>query len=195
MKVLSIVVPTTDQEKANHDPLHHLRTMDGKLTEDGEALAGLAIQLLSDVCFKNSEAHGWYEKYLETYVAGEDDFGNNIMGERLAQRNFGEVMALITSEVSEAFEAYRDGDDQTKISYKHFIDYCEWIVTDTPTFKDGNMTEATLGKPEGIASELADILIRVFDYAGAYGIPLGEAVIRKHFYNQTRPYRHGGKLA
>lgn len=196
MKELRILIPETDEEKANHDPLHNFRNRyTGELSPDGNALVQLGIDLLNQVCFANADAHGWYEKYMETYVVREDDFGNNIMGKRLGQRNFGEVMALITSEVSEAFEAFRDGDDQSKISYKHAVDYETWIMTDTPTFKDGNMTEESLGKPEGITAELADVLIRVFDYAGAYGIPLGEAVIRKHFYNLSRPYRHGGKLA
>lgn len=178
----SLGIPETDEEQRNHDPHHHLRTMDGKLTETGEAVVGLAIGLLSDVCFRNSKAHGWYDQYAEF---NEDD--SDVV---LGQRNFGEVMALITSEVSEAFEAYRDGDDQTKISYRH-----KGFLAQGHSLTQEPEWQGTLGKPEGIAAELADVLIRVFDYAGAYGVPLGEATIRKHLYNHSRPYRHGGKLA
>lgn len=84
-------------------------------------------------------------------------------------RNFGELISLIHSETSEALEAFRDGDDYTEISYEDD------------------------GKPVGVASELADVIIRVLDMADEMNIPVIEAVIAKHRYNQTRPYRHGNK--
>lgn len=43
------------------------------------------------------------------------------------------------------------------------------------------------------ADELADIVIRVADLAGAIGCDLDEAIRRKMAYNKTRPERHGGK--
>jgi len=46
----------------------------------------------------------------------------------------------------------------------------------------------------GVAEELADIIIRVFDIAAAANIDLEKAIKEKHDYNKTRPYRHGGKL-
>lgn len=49
------------------------------------------------------------------------------------------------------------------------------------------------GKPTGFPSELADVVIRCLDTAGAMGIDLGEVIEQKHAYNQTRPYRHGNK--
>ena len=49
------------------------------------------------------------------------------------------------------------------------------------------------GKPEGFDSELADVVIRVFDLAEAVGINLGAAIIDKMRYNETRPYKHGGR--
>ena len=42
--------------------------------------------------------------------------------------------------------------------------------------------------------ELADIIIRVLDTAGARGINIGRAVLLKMAYNATRPHMHG-KLA
>lgn len=47
------------------------------------------------------------------------------------------------------------------------------------------------GKPEGIPSELADVIIRVGDLAGCYGIDLEAAVVQKMAYNKTRPHKHG----
>lgn len=190
MKILQIVVPVTDEEKANHDTFHNFRNrFTGELNADGELLAELGIELLNQVCFANSKAHGWYEPYMRTLITDHDSNLDPIVENVLGERNFGEVMALITSEVSEAFEAYRDGDPVDELKYGYKTD-AGTVFTEYRDDEDGN-----LGKPEGVPAELADVLIRVFDFAGAYGIPLGLATIRKHHYNQTRPYRHGGKLA
>lgn len=78
-----------------------------------------------------------------------------------------EQLALVHSEVSEALEAFRVGDDGLRI--------------------------ADNGKPEGMASELADVIIRVGHIAKRLGIDLDSAVETKMNYNDTRPFRHGGK--
>lgn len=43
--------------------------------------------------------------------------------------------------------------------------------------------------------ELADVIIRALDTAGTLRIDIDRAVRIKHAYNETRPHRHGGKLA
>ena len=97
--------------------------------------------------------------------------------------SFGDSIALLHSEVSEAFEAYRD-----------------WGFTDaTKPFKldrsGGSMYPAEVpAKPEGVGSEFADILIRLLSSCDLYGINLDEEYERKMAYNQTRSFRHGGKL-
>nr|DAM28428.1 MAG TPA: NTP-PPase-like protein [Caudoviricetes sp.] len=48
-------------------------------------------------------------------------------------------------------------------------------------------------KPEGIAVELADAIIRILDFTASEGIDIESLILAKHEHNKTRPYRHGGK--
>lgn len=49
------------------------------------------------------------------------------------------------------------------------------------------------GKPEGFASEAADVLIRLADTCGEFEIDLEAAVEQKLAFNLSRTYRHGNK--
>lgn len=88
------------------------------------------------------------------------------LGWREGTNTFGDYIALLHSEVSEALEAFR-----------------EWKLRD-----------ATNVKPEGVGSELADVLIRLLDMCDVYSIDLETEYRRKMDYNATRPYQHGGKV-
>jgi NTP pyrophosphatase (non-canonical NTP hydrolase) len=87
-------------------------------------------------------------------------------------RTFGDQIALLHSELSEALEAFRQNNPE-RIWY-------ECIEGKTP-------------KPEGVPIELADVVIRLGDLCGQHGIDLQEAVRIKMQYNATRSHRHGGK--
>ena len=43
--------------------------------------------------------------------------------------------------------------------------------------------------------EMIDCIIRILDWCGKKGIDVDELLRKKHAYNETRPYRHGGKKA
>lgn len=78
-------------------------------------------------------------------------------GEPLA-RNCGEMLCLIHSEVSEAMEGERKGLMDDKLPHREMAEV-----------------------------ELADAVIRIFDYAEAKGYSVAEAIIEKLKFNSTRP--------
>lgn len=41
--------------------------------------------------------------------------------------------------------------------------------------------------------EMADVLVRIFHYSAKHKLRLGMALLAKMTFNETRPYRHGGK--
>lgn len=49
------------------------------------------------------------------------------------------------------------------------------------------------GKPEGTAVELADVQIRLSDYAYEFGEPILHAIETKAAFNATREKMHGGR--
>jgi NTP pyrophosphatase (non-canonical NTP hydrolase) len=82
-----------------------------------------------------------------------------------SERNVGEVIALMHSELSEALEAARHGypaDDK-------------------------------LPQHSNFVVELADCVIRILNYAGEKDLNLAEVILDKMEYNEGRPHMHGGK--
>lgn len=103
--------------------------------------------------------------------------------------SFGEVIALCHSELSEALEEFRA--DRPMV-------YCDAVKSNVECM-DGKcsgmecLSHFIGRKPEGIAVEMADCLIRILDWAGHEGIDMDSVVLAKMEYNKTREYRHGGK--
>lgn len=104
--------------------------------------------------WKTAEAHGFHQE----------------------STTFGDRIALIHSELSEALEDYRALGDEA-------LRYRSVYSPETDTVK-----------PEGVGAELADAVIRIFDAAEHYGIDLEHCIALKMDYNDKRPYMHGGKV-
>lgn len=101
------------------------------------------LAVFTDHVYDNAVSKGWWED----------------------ERNDGELIALMHSELSEALEALRhDNAKSDKI----------------PEFL-------------GIEEEFADVIIRIFDMAKARNLRVAEALIAKAEYNRNREYKHGGK--
>lgn len=112
------------------------------LTKTQQALFIAAIKSASNECFDNSLRHGFWP-------AGKE-------------RNKGEMIALMHSELSEMLEGVRKpGPDQ----------HC-------PDFTSEEI-------------EAADTLIRLLDYCDGCSLRLAEATIVKMAFNESRPMKHG----
>ena len=116
------------------------------------------------------------------------------------ERSFGDIIALCHSELSEALEEFRAGrpmvwyDCSAKDPTDDSIVWCGMPGTEEcySIFEDKKCPYRN-DKPEGIAVELCDCIIRILDYLGKEGIDVEAVLAEKHAYNKTRPYRHGGK--
>lgn len=117
-------------------------------TGDWALPRGMTINACAAEVHRCAVEHGWWEG---------------------GSRNVGEILANIHSEVSEAWECWRNKDIEPRLGEN--------------------------GKPEGFESELADIVIRVLDLFAAWEVDAEAAIKLKMDYNEKRPYKHGGKLA
>lgn len=81
------------------------------------------------------------------------------------ERNDGELLMLIVTEVAEACEALRHN----------------------------NPPDDHIPEFSGAEAELADAVIRIMDHAEARGWRVAEAIVAKSKYNKTRSHKHGNK--
>jgi NTP pyrophosphatase (non-canonical NTP hydrolase) len=131
---------------------------------------------------QNSEAHGFWDD-----EPVDSDFPNREEYEQALGHYLGNKLMLIVGEVSEAHEDLRAGRMEMTITP---VEVPGTVVVNGAAAIE-EWRKAHPGKPEGLPSELADIIIRVGDLAHRLGIDLDSVVELKHAYNVTRPFKHG----
>lgn len=121
-----------------------MESVDGSLQNhyDDEELVYVGIKALLRLAHKTATDAGWYTDP----ATGES-----------VERNFGEVVALMHSELSEALEADRKGLMDDKLPHR-----------------------------PGQEVEFADLFLRVADTAAARGYDIAGAAIEKNRYNISR---------
>lgn len=107
-----------------------------------ELTAWTGIRALQRLVHQTATDAGWYK--------------NPVTGEEIT-RNFGEVVALMHSELSEALEADRKGLKDDKLPHR-----------------------------DGREVEFADCIIRILDTAAALGLDVAGALIEKNRFNAQR---------
>ena len=127
------------------------------------------INELAKEVHENAIKHGWWEK----------------------PPTLPEALCLIHAELSEALEEYR-----AKRPMVYFVVEMDDSKGGTyPAIREDIISEEDFAgeKPEGIAVELADVILRTLDLMAALGVDVDAVVMAKHRYNLGREYRHGGK--
>lgn len=100
------------------------------------------INTLRDTCYKNSFDAGWH---------------TNLETGKLLNRNKGEMLMLVVTEISEAMEGERKG------------------------LMDDHLPNRPMAEVE-----MADAVIRVMDYCGRWDYDIGGAIEEKLEYNKKR---------
>lgn len=113
------------------------------LHQNDELVVTRVFTGLADEIHATAQAKGWWDK----------------------ERNFGEMVALMHSELSEALEAKRHGNPPSE----HIPEF------------------------SGIEEEFADVIIRIMDTCYQAGFDLPGAILAKMAFNEGRAYKHGGK--
>lgn len=112
-------------------------------------------------------------------------------------RTFGDELILITSELVEALEAFRDRGYEEWFTYQITINGVK-LPKMTPeqikaAFPDLPMERWGPPRREGVAAEIAGTFVRLLDTCDRHGFPLGYEFRKEMDYNWTRTFRHGGR--
>lgn len=163
------------------------------------------LNILAAVAHNTAVKNGWWSSY------GAPAHGT----ETPTDARFLEAIALVMSEAAEAIERWREGQAVAEMTWSYktgpnpMVMHGKLIREDGKTWyqsgphredrvemtHDRWLAAGYTAEPGGVPSELADILIRVFDTCGAWGVDIGAATKAKMEFNSMRPYRHGGKKA
>lgn len=141
----------------------------------GMIYTGDRLFILAGECNRIAREHGWWEE---------------------KERNAGEVAMLIVTEVAEAFEEIRDGHSPQEVYTDNHGSGTRYTYKDLNDLNELTPNDMEM-KPEGWLIELADVFIRIMDVVEQMGLSSKfiDGMRWKMNFNESRPYRHGGKTA
>lgn len=147
------------------------------------------------VVFLGSEGLSYtaeYLKNLEKNLEGLNEASNQIFQINKAkgfwdnERNIGELLMLVTSELGEAMEAHRKG---------NFADWDKFATNPgTHNFESEETkfnTSFSICIKDTFEDEIADAVIRLLDLSAGLGIDLERHINAKVKFNTSRPKLHG----
>jgi hypothetical protein len=147
-----------------------------------EALENGPLHQLAKAIYRINRDNGWFEG---------------------PERSVSDELMLIVGEVAEAHEEDRKGYSATHRYYTYSFPATSGYGVEIAGgeiryfLRGEEVPWSTIppeyAKPEGIPSEMADIIIRVLDFCHRHKIDIEEVLLEKLTYNTTRGHRHGGK--
>ena len=138
-----------------------------------------ALAQLQQRIFDINESKGFHDDRPKPMRIGATVAGLKERNAHLANWQ-GNKLMLIVSEVVEAHDEIRNGRAADETYYP------------TEGKEVGNLRGPF--KPEGVPSEIADVVIRCFDFAYTEGFDLAGIIAEKLVYNASRERLHGKKF-
>lgn len=160
-----------------------------------------ALLDLQRYCHDSSAARGFAAEgnFLRNHVAEHATAITMRHHETNLRNYYANRLMLVVGELAEAHEELRVGHAMDETYYPTMPvapdDALASAVIADPT--TGAPIDAATGvpfKPEGVPSELADVVIRILDLADEAGIDMAAIVREKLAYNATRARMHGKRF-
>jgi len=155
-----------------------------------------ALRELQNIIGTANEAKGFHGDRPDRadFVSGERGDVAYINAERFYQAN---LQMLIVSEAVEAHDEIRHGRAADETYYPE-LQLPGSLVAEVGVARARELIEADNAdkprKPEGVPSEIADGIIRGFDYFHRNNIDGAGIIVEKLIFNTSRPYKHGKKF-
>jgi NTP pyrophosphatase (non-canonical NTP hydrolase) len=132
------------------------------------------LNKLRDEIHENAKQKGFYDGVTESLKICPSDYHRSIKLSFIAQQ-----ISLIHSEVSEILEAVRKDDEANLKVFEEMVNEKNFTTLFNSAIKGS------------IEDECADVIIRVLDLCGYFGIDIKKHIELKMKYNSQREYKHG----
>lgn len=141
--------------------------------ENKDTIDVSGLNQLSKTIFRNNKEKGFWDREM----------------------NIGELLMLITSELSEALEAHRKGRKAELAEFEMDIKRLGLSLSDFQNQENYHAIADNfkLHIKDSFEDEIADAIIRLFDLCGSLGMDIETHIKAKVMFNKGRPRLHGKK--